>query len=100
MERESTPTPTGTPTTVSGRRESGTARASTSTRPTRECELFAASWQFHLSLDIYYVPNCSSSIRYNGEWVNGIKQGKGVYTFGSGDVFTGSNNVYLYVYLL
>ena len=33
--------------------------------------------------------------RYEGEWVEGIKQGKGVYTFGSGDVFTGTyeNNV-------
>ena len=32
---------------------------------------------------------------YDGEWVDGIKQGNGVYTFGSGDVFTGTyeNNV-------
>merc|ERR1712029_938604 len=32
---------------------------------------------------------------YEGDWVNGIKQGSGVYTFGSGDVFTGTydNNV-------
>lgn len=33
--------------------------------------------------------------RYEGEWVEGIKQGNGTYTFGSGDVFTGTyeNNV-------
>lgn len=33
--------------------------------------------------------------RYEGEWVEGIKQGSGKYTFGSGDVFTGTyeNNV-------
>ena len=27
--------------------------------------------------------------RYEGDWVSGIKQGNGVYTFGNGDVFTG-----------
>ena len=26
---------------------------------------------------------------YEGDWVAGIKQGNGVYTFGNGDVFTG-----------
>ena len=33
--------------------------------------------------------------RYEGQWVDGIKQGAGKYTFGSGDVFTGTyeNNV-------
>jgi hypothetical protein len=33
--------------------------------------------------------------RYEGEWVEGIKNGAGKYTFGSGDVFTGTyeNNV-------
>ena len=33
--------------------------------------------------------------RYEGQWENGIKQGNGVYTFGSGDIFTGTydNNV-------
>ena len=33
--------------------------------------------------------------RYEGEWAEGIKQGNGKYTFGSGDVFTGTyeNNV-------
>merc|ERR1712072_1647430 len=32
---------------------------------------------------------------YEGNWVDGIKQGAGKYTFGSGDVFTGTyeNNV-------
>ena len=33
--------------------------------------------------------------RYVGDWVNGIKQGNGTYTFGTGDVFSGEydNNV-------
>ena len=39
--------------------------------------------------------HCLLFYRYEGEWVEGIKQGSGKYTFGSGDVFTGTyeNNV-------
>ncbi len=35
------------------------------------------------------------NFRYEGEWVNGIKKGHGIYTFGNGDVFDGEydNNV-------
>ena len=38
---------------------------------------------------------CLCHFRYEGQWVDGIKQGAGKYTFGSGDVFTGNyeNNV-------
>ena len=28
--------------------------------------------------------------RYEGEWVDGLKQGKGTYTFGNGDIFEGT----------
>jgi hypothetical protein len=33
--------------------------------------------------------------RYVGDWENGVKKGRGVYTFGNGDVFDGEydNNV-------
>ena len=51
-----------------------------------------------------YIYNCTETFwklscfiicRYEGNWVDGIKQGAGKYTFGSGDVFTGTyeNNV-------
>ena len=30
------------------------------------------------------------SFRYNGEWENGVKQGPGTYTYGSGDLFEGN----------
>ena len=46
----------------------------------------------------FHNPKTSKSpyyFSYEGEWVDGIKQGAGTYTFGSGDVFTGTyeNNV-------
>ena len=47
-------------------------------------------------LDKHSTPEILPSVSsYEGEWANGIKQGKGQYTFGSGDVFTGTyeNNV-------
>ena len=30
------------------------------------------------------------NFRYEGDWVDGLKQGQGVYTFGNGDTFEGT----------
>ncbi len=37
-----------------------------------------------------YQSVCARKCRFDGEWVDGVKQGKGTYTFGSGDVFEGT----------
>ena len=47
-------------------------------------------WYFCKNLNDQNKKKLPIHFRYEGEWVEGVKQGKGTYTFGNGDVFEGT----------